>query len=390
MTAGHGLYVHIPWCRIRCPYCHFAVSPDRSGVGAPPPFDAFVDAVLREHAARAADFPGPAATVFLGGGTPSRLPPDPLTRLLAGLPRDGDAEVSMEMNPEDVAEALAPALDAGVNRVSLGIQTLQPHLARRIGRAHSQPHARAALARVAASAARSWSADLIFALPEQTLPELNADLDALLDHAPPHVALYGLTIEPETPFHRAVAGGRLSAPTDEAWRAQYDRIVARLEDAGLHRYEVSNFARPGHRSAHNLGYWTGRPYVGLGPSAHGLCPDGTRYVNHAAVEAWMAAPDPTAQREPPDPHRQAEDALIAGMRWVDGVDLAALATATGFAPADAVVDGLVRGGLIARRGPRVHLAGDGWPLADGVVTRLVRALQPVSPTGDAGLGQRVT
>jgi len=390
MTAGHGLYVHIPWCRIRCPYCHFAVSPDRSSVGAPPPFDAFVAAVLREHARRAPEFPGPAATVFLGGGTPSRLPPDPLARLLAGLPRVAAAEVSMEMNPEDVAEALVPALDAGVTRVSLGVQTLQPHLARRIGRAHSQPHARTALAQVAASSAQSWSADLIFALPEQTLAELDGDLDALLDHAPPHVALYGLTIEPETPFHHAVAGGRMRAPTDEAWRAQYDRIVDRLAAAGLHRYEVSNFARPGHRSQHNLGYWTGRPYVGLGPSAHGLCPDGARYVNHPSVDAWMAAPDPTAHREPPDPRRQAEDTLIAGMRWIGGVDLAALARDTGFAPSEAVTAGLVRGGLIARSGSSVHLVGDGWPLADGVVTRLVGALYPVPSSGDAGLEQRVT
>lgn len=379
----YGVYVHVPWCRVRCPYCAFYVVRDRSAAGRPPAFASFVDAVLAEHALRTPDFPGPAATVFLGGGTPSRLPGTELRRLLDGLPRVPGAEVSAEVNPEDVAAFLGPALDAGVNRISLGIQSFDPSQGRRLGRAHSQRDAADALAAVGASGVRSWSADLMFALPGQTLADLERDLDALLAHDPPHVAVYGLTIEPGTPFERANAAGRMAVPDDDAWREMYDRLVERLAAAGLLRYEVSNFAKPGHESAHNLGYWQERPYLGLGPSAHGLLPDGARYVNAPDLTAYLRGGDPTGEREPPDPERIARDALISALRCRDGIDLDRLSRRTGYAPRSSAVERLIATGLLARTGSRIALAGDGWPLADAVVGRLVDALAP-SPRAGAG------
>lgn len=385
MHEPWGLYVHVPWCRIRCPYCAFYVVTDPSGNkgtgrGPTPAFGRYVDAVLAEHALRRPEFPGPAATVFLGGGTPSRLPGPELRRLLDGLARAPDAEVSAEMNPEDVAVALEPALEAGVNRVSLGIQTLDPATAKKLGRAHSQEDAAGALAAVSRSGVRSWSADLMFALPGQTIGALDADIDALLAHDPPHVAVYGLTLEPGTPFARANTAGRLPVPDDDAWRRMYDRLVERLGRAGLQRYEVSNFARPGHESAHNLGYWQERPYMGLGPSAHGLWPDGGRYVNRSDLGAYLTGADPTQEREPPDAERIASDALISALRCRDGIDLARLAARTGYVPAEPAIARLVTAGLLERHGDRIALRGEGWPLADAVVGRLVDALRRV-PTG---------
>lgn len=370
MSADWGVYVHVPWCRRRCPYCAFYVEVDRGGDR-----EAFVTRALAEADTRGAPFRalGPPATVFLGGGTPSRLAPAVLQRLIAGLGAAPGAEVTIETNPEDVDAAWPDAArDAGVTRPSLGLQTLDPRFARLLNRACTVDHAADTLARVAAAGFPSWSVDLIFALPDQTLADVDADLDRLLAHAPPHVSLYGLTYEAGTPFGRARDQGRMAETDDGLWRAMYERIVARLAEAGLERYEVSNFARPGHRSRHNRLYWTDRPYLGLGPSAHGYRPDGSRYANVRDVAAWTAAADPTAEQDPPDPETRALDLLVSAIRGVDGVPLATLA-ALGYALDPAVLHAL--GDFVTVDADRVTLAGDGWFVADAVVSRLARALR---------------
>src|SRR5690606_28964223 len=183
------------------------------------------DALLAEHARRAPEYGPRAETVFLGGGTPSRLPPAALRRLLAGLPRERGAEVTVETNPEDAEDAwLEAAAEAGVTRISLGLQTFDPARARLLNRASSVERARETARRGAAAGFRSWSVDLIFALPGQTLDDLEVDLGAVLETEPPHVSLYGLTFEPGTPFERARARGRLVPVRDELWRAMYDRL----------------------------------------------------------------------------------------------------------------------------------------------------------------------
>lgn len=366
----HGVYVHVPWCRAICPYCAFYVVAHTADA----PHASFVDAVLAEHARWNASFPGAAVSVFLGGGTPSRLPVEELGRLLDGLNRRPDAEVGLEANPEDLSDRwIEGALEAGVTRISVGVQTLDPRHARVLGRAHTVGQANDALQRVARSGVRSWSADLMFALPGQTLDDLERDLDGLLALDPPHVSLYGLTFEPGTPFDRLRQRGRLTPPPDERWREMYDRLVARLREVGLQRYEVSNFARTGHRSVHNAGYWEGRPYQGLGPSAHGLAPDGRRWVNPRDLAGWLAGAPPEV--ELPTPEQAACDRLVAGIRQTDGVCLETLAGRTAHAPAPEVVDRLVGMGLLRRSGSRIALTDDGFPLADSVVTRLVDGLR---------------
>lgn len=374
MSTPWGLYVHVPWCRIRCPYCPFVVVPDRDTTDR----DAFVDRVLALRARRARDFAGAPRTVYLGGGTPSRLPVDGLRRLLDGLVGPDTVEVTVEANPEDVDAAWLNAVQAsGVTRLSLGVQTLDPRHARRLGRAHTPADARRALSLVRDAGLASWSVDLMFGLPDQTVDDVVRDVDALLAAGPPHVSLYGLTIEPGTPFARAAADGRLGEADEDLWSAQLDAIVAALHTAGLRRYEVSNAARPGHEAVHNRGYWQGLPYLGIGPGAHSLAPDARRWTEEADLDRWMRADDPRTGVERPSPWQAAADALVSGCRAIDGVDLAALARDTGMCPREDAVQALISGGVLRRDGDRIAPTDEGFSVADGLSRRLVDALRPV-------------
>lgn len=365
-NAAHGIYVHVPWCRAVCPYCAFYVVRD-DGIQ---PTDRYVDRVLAEHARWASSFPGPVRSVFLGGGTPSRLPLSDLRRLLAGLPPA--PEVGVEVNPEDVdARWVAEAIDLGVTRISVGVQSFSSNQARRLGRGHTVAEAHRVL-NLLRDRAPSWSLDLIFAVPDQTLTEWDRELDVAIDAGAPHISLYGLTWEPGTPLDALRVRGRLKPVDDDLWRDMYDRAVGRLAAAGLNRYEVSNFARHGHRSVHNEGYWAGRPYMGLGPSAHGFAPDGRRWTNPRDLSAWLAgAPEVI---EHPTGTSATADLLLAGLRRVDGIDLDRLRARTGHAPSDDAVRALVRGGMLRQEGPVIALTDAGFPVADAVVLKLVDTL----------------
>jgi oxygen-independent coproporphyrinogen-3 oxidase len=367
-----GIYVHVPWCRRRCPYCAFYVEVDR-GI----PADAFADAVIAEHSAQSPAFTalGPPQTVFFGGGTPSRMPGSALARMIAAFAPASAAEITAETNPEDADDAwLAAARAAGITRISLGIQTFDAGFARMLNRACSVGEARATLARVAAAGFESWSVDLIFGLPGQTLAQLDADLDAILASGAPHVSLYGLTIEPGTPFERAAERGQLVPADPDLWRDMYDRVVERLAAAGIDRYEVSNFARAGHRSRHNRLYWTDAPYLGLGPSAHGYAPDGHRTKNAADVARYLDG-DPSPAEELPDAMAAAADLVVSALRCVEGLDRAHLARRHGVHLDDRIVRGLIRGGVLREDGERIALTDAGFPVADGVTGRVVDALR---------------
>lgn len=373
--SAWGTYVHVPFCRIRCPYCAFHVDPDHSADHA-----GFVDAVIAEHRLRRPQFSGAPLTVYLGGGTPSRLPVPQLARLLDALDTRAAREVTLEANPEDVDAAWIAAVQrAGVNRVSLGVQTLSPRHARALGRARTPDDARAAVAALKVTQLPTWSVDLMFGLHDQTTDELEADIDAILALDPPHVSLYGLTIEEGTGYARAHERGRLAPADDDRWHTMYGTLVARLKAAGLHRYEVSNFAREGHRSQHNAGYWQARPYLGLGPSAHGLAPDGTRWANVSDTRAWQQDPVGTALVEHPEPADVAVERLLSGMRTVEGVDLAKLAQDTGLVPPEPERRRLANGGLLVDDAQGMRLTDDGFYVADAVVRALVHALAPVDP-----------
>ncbi len=368
-----GCYVHVPWCRAQCPYCGFYIVPGERALAWEP----FVDRVLAEHRARAPAFAGDAHTVYLGGGTPSRLPPEALARLLTNLPTVPGAERSCEANPEDLTDAwLQGAIEAGIGRISLGVQTFVPHVARRLGRAHTSAQATDAARRLARAPLRSWSIDLIFAVPGQTLDDLRSDLDTILSLGAPHVSIYGLTVEPGTPFASARRRGRLPDVDPDLWRDMYDQIVSVLGGAGLQRYEISSFARAGHRCDHNALYWADRPYMGLGPGAHGYAPDGTRWHNTPDLRGYLAADTAPGRIEHPSGEVAAMDLLVAGLRGIDGVTLSRLEARTGHRPDPRIVEILIEGGLLIPDPARLALTSRGFPLADAVVDRLVRALRP--------------
>jgi putative oxygen-independent coproporphyrinogen III oxidase len=373
-----SVYIHVPWCAARCPYCSFNVYVDQD-----PPYERWADGVLRDWR-RVEKHTGDLRSVYFGGGTPSLAPPQTIARILSEIAPSTDAEITLEANPATITPArLVDFRAAGINRVSVGVQTFSPRSARLLSRGHTVHAARELVGMVAAADFTSWSVDIIFALPGQTLDELHADLDAILATGPPHVSLYGLTIKEGTPFERAHKQGRLVLPDGDTWRAQYDLIVSTLATAGIHRYEVSSFARAGHRSVHNEATWRGGHYAGLGPGAHGFLPDGTRTKMHDPLEEWLADPAGTSER--PDPWQTAVDHLLSTLRHVDGIASDTLTRRTGYRIRPETVRSLIVGGLLQLEDNHLRLTEAGWPLADGITWRLCEALIPEGrlPSGSA-------
>ena len=374
---GFGIYVHVPWCRTRCPYCAFNVYPERDAL-----WERWADGVVREWGARAPAFvhspEDRAHSVYFGGGTPSLARPEQLGTILAALPRAADAELTLEANPGGVdRERLAAWRQLGINRLSLGIQTFDERFARLLNRGHTVLEARALCELVADSGLPTWSVDVIFGLPGQSVDDLRQDLSAILALAPPHVSLYGLSYEPGTPFGRAHDQGRMRPLDPELWRAQYDLLVETLGAGGWERYEVSNFARPGHRARHNEATWRGGHYAGLGPGAHGFEPDGHRTVNRAEPADWLS--DWTATRELPSPLEAAIDLVLSTLRHREGLPLPWLEARTAHRVDLRALRALLeppRGAprLLLLERDTLRLSEQGFPLADGIVARVVDAL----------------
>lgn len=365
---SYGIYVHAPWCRARCPYCAFNVE-----VSATPDVRGWLDGLHRAWSTEAAHFTGPAHSLYLGGGTPSLLPPSVVSELVQALPLLLEAEVTLEANPGTVDRPKLEALvEAGVTRLSIGVQSLQPPVAKRLGRGHTVHQAQALLETVGQLGLRSWSFDLIFGVPGQTMALLEADLAAIIDTAPPHVSLYGLTIEPGTPFARMEAAGTLRLPDGDLWRRQYDRIVQTLSRHGWERYEVSNFAKPGHRGVHNEQLWRGGWYAGLGPGAHGFRPDGTRTTTEPDSRRWMA--DPAGRATCPSSYEAAVDHLLSTLRHREGTTHQGLWSASRHRLNPEALFDLDQAGLITPSNLGIRLTDQGFALADGILRRLTNAL----------------
>jgi len=267
-----GIYIHIPFCRQACSYCDFYfVTRDRL---IPEFVDALVHEITAVPAGDGSPFPGdPVRTLYLGGGTPSRLPLSQFERIFNALYRHFDlsglTECTVEVNPEDVTtEWLARVRDRGVTRLSMGIQSFQPELLEFMHRAHSAPEAHKALERVVYAGFTSFSVDLIYGCPGQTDAQLRDDLEQLLAYDPPHLSAYSLTIEPRTRLGKQAELGRLN-PADDEMVARQSRLVRDVLGAnGIHQYEISNYARHGHEAEHNSAYWRHENYLGMGPAAH--------------------------------------------------------------------------------------------------------------------------
>ena len=375
-----GIYVHFPFCETRCPYCDFATD-----ARAHIPHEAWADAVLAEMELRAPLFSGPLCTVYFGGGTPGLWRPDCVARVLR---RAGERfetaleEVTIEANPGDADVRHYAALrEAGVDRLSLGVQSLDDRFLRVLGRRHDAAQGKSAVAKAREAGIENVSCDLMFALPEQTLAQVRTDLRSLLDIAPDHVSAYALTVEPATPFGALRRAGRLKTPDTDRVAEMFDAVRDGLEQVGFEHYEVSNWARPGRRAIHNTRYWTGADYLGLGSSAHSRrqVKDGVeRWGTVASADAYLAA----AARAAGDGAAFPRDPLIAYFELLDG-DAArrervwlALRTCEGVDRN--LLDGeeqrlspLRAAGLIEDREGRVRLSKKGVLLADEVAVRLM-------------------
>ncbi|MET0742079.1 MAG: radical SAM family heme chaperone HemW, partial [Microvirga sp.] len=290
--AGFGVYVHWPFCASKCPYCDFNSHVRHSPVDQ----ERFLAAFRREIGRTAERIPGRTVTsIFFGGGTPSLMKPETVGGILDAIGGawgvDPGAEITLEANPTSVeAGRFRGYRAAGINRVSLGVQALNDADLRRLGRMHSVDEALAAV-RIAASIFERSSFDLIYARPDQTPGAWRLELERAIAQAADHLSLYQLTIEPGTPFYGLAAAGKLVPPDDDSARALYDVTQEVCDRAGLPAYEISNHARPGAESRHNLLYWRYGEYAGIGPGAHGrLVGESGRIgtVTERAPEAWLA------------------------------------------------------------------------------------------------------
>lgn len=382
MSGGFGVYVHVPFCVRRCTYCDFPIV---VGMGAAER-SRYLDAVAAEWAAEALP-PGPVATVYFGGGTPSLADPRDIGRLLDAIAArasiQSGAEVTLEANPGTVtAESLRAFRQAGVNRVSLGVQAVQPHHLRRLHRQHTVAEAHVAVRQMRRAGFRNVSVDAIYGLPSQTLAEWRETLSCLTSWEPEHVSLYALQVESGTPLARAVGRGDAVLPADDLAGDMGELAEVLLPAEGYRRYELSNFARPGRESRHNRAYWRHQPYIGVGAGAHsfsGPGPHGARrWWNGRHVRAYMAAAlgghDPTAGEEHLTRSELAGEFLWLGLREVDGVSEAAFQEAYGRSLAEAfpgVVEGLVAQHLLWRTGGQIGLTRRGFSVSNPVFARFL-------------------
>lgn len=354
-ASGLGVYVHIPFCSHRCRYCDFAAFSDLDDLMVP-----YVDRLVRELGERVR---GPASTVFVGGGTPSRLGPELLGRVVAAVPVRADAEVTVEMNPESATrEVVAAAVEAGANRLSFGMQSSAPHVLAFLERRHDPATVAAAVDVARSCGVTNLNLDLMFGVPGETDSDWDRTLDAALELGPDHLSCYALTVEAATPLGRDVAAGSAPAPDDDVAGERLEHTSARLADAGYTRYEVSNWSRR-EPCLHNLRYWSGGAYVGCGNGAHSFDPDtGTRSWNHRHPRTYVASDDPVAGRETLSDDQARDEAVMLGLRRSAGLS---------WPDTRPVPDALVRGGLLERLRGRIVLTDKGMALAGAVILDLV-------------------
>jgi putative oxygen-independent coproporphyrinogen III oxidase len=379
---GFAIYIHWPFCRSKCPYCDF-----NSHVRERIDHARWRGALIAELEHYARDTLGRTVTsVFFGGGTPSLMEPETVGALIARVrelwPVAGDVEITLEANPTSAEiDKFRAFRAAGVNRVSLGVQSLVATDLAFLGRQHDAAQALAAV-RMAARTFERFSFDLIYARPRQTLEQWRQELDRALEFAAGHISLYQLTIEPGTQFEQAVARGDFRVLDEERAAELYEATVARLGTAGLADYEISNFARPGEESRHNLTYWRYGDYVGIGPGAHGrLTLGGDKFATrqHRAPEAWLDRVEQgghaTRQRDLVPRTERRNEMLMMGLRLKEGVPLARIEAESAMPFAQAIdptrLKRLIDGGFLMLDGDRLAATQSGRQRLDAVLAALI-------------------
>jgi len=380
-----GVYVHVPFCATRCGYCDFnTYTADELGTAPATSRAGWADAVVAEWSlARAVlgERLPPIDTVFIGGGTPTLLPPEDLRRVLDALADDpglaSDVEVTVEANPETLsAESLAALRAGGINRLSMGMQSASEHVLAVLDRVHTPGRVARGVADARAAGFSSLSLDVIYGTPGESLSDWEHTLDVLIDLSVDHVSAYALIVEPGTRLAAQVARGEVAAPDDDLMAVMYETAQERLATAGFDWYEISNWARaPRHRSRHNVHYWGDTDWWGLGPGAHSHV-SGVRWWNVKHPAAWAgrlaAGRSPAAAREVLDEPTRRTERIMLGLRTIDGAQVSDVQAALGSTAddrlAEAVREGLVEASGLARGS--VVLTLRGRLLADAVTLRL--------------------
>ena len=375
-----ALYVHWPFCVSKCPYCDF-----NSHVREAVDQELWRAALLKDLAYEAAAAPRrKLGSIFFGGGTPSLMPPRTVAAIIEAAERhwgfSPGIEITLEANPSSVEAArFADLAAAGVNRVSLGLQSLNDDALRFLGRAHGAAEGLAAL-ETAQRLFDRVSFDLIYALPGQSEADWQAELRRALSFGTSHLSLYQLTIEPGTRFAALAARGELAQTDPDHAAGLYELTQEMTEASGLPAYEISNHARPGQESRHNLAYWRYRPYLGVGPGAHGRR-GGSVTQRHRKPENWLSALERTgsgiAEETPLEAAEKGVEALLMGLRLREGVDLPRIAQLAGM-PAEALlnfsaVGRLAAQGLVEQDANRLRVTPAGMLLLDGILAEIVRA-----------------
>lgn len=379
MAAALALYIHWPFCVSKCPYCDF-----NSHVRDAVDHDGWADALLADMVYEAALTHGrPLSSIFFGGGTPSLMPPATVATLINAAEQHwgfaDDIEITLEANPSSVEAArFVDLAAAGVNRVSLGLQSLDDGALAFLGRAHSVGESLAALD-IAQSEFARVNIDLIYARPHQTAAEWGAELARAIGYGTEHMSLYQLTIEPGTRFASLVREKQFVPADDDDAAALYELTQAMTAAAGMPAYEISNHARKGEQSRHNLTYWRYGDYVGVGPGAHGRRLK-TATQRHKKPENFLSGVERNTHgivsEEPLDAETRAMEALLMGLRLAEGIDLTDIAARTGVAP-DMLVDNsaitdIEKLGLIHRFGQHLAITPQGMPLLDAILPEIVK------------------
>mgnify|MGYP002745405990 CR=1 FL=1 len=359
-----GLYLHIPYCFSKCRYCDFYSAPGKRGVPR-----AYVDALLRELHRFAPDAPLRPDTLYFGGGTPSLLDPADAARLMeAASPLPG-AEITLEANPETVTEeSLRAFREAGVNRISFGVQSARDSQLKTLGRPHTAKQARAAFRAAQRAGFENISGDIMLALPHYTQAEFDETLELIEEGGATHISAYLLKIEPDSAFGRTPPEG---LPTGDEAADFYLYAVEQLEHHGYRQYEISNFARPGRESRHNLKYWTMQEYLGFGPGAHSDF-GGRRFAYARDLNAYIKGEEHLSESACPAEREREEERVMLALRTARGLDLSALKEDT--RDAEAVLEECAHHGLSKKENGRWRLTPQGFLVSNAVIVRVLEAL----------------
>lgn len=375
-----GLYLHIPFCKQACSYCDFYF------VTRQQEKQLFIDQLVSEiNSKKATKFvQEKIQTIYFGGGTPSLLSPSQIEQVLEAISKVFSLdlkEVTLEMNPDDVSVSYLEKLKAaGITRASMGVQTFDEELLKFMNRAHSREEALACMEALSTSGLDSFSVDLIYGNPNQSLKMLGRDIETLLSFNPPHVSAYSLTIEPKTRLGKQLELGRLIPQDDDVVAHHFDIVESKLSDAGIKQYEVSNFARPGFEAAHNSAYWSHENYMGLGPGAHSFW----WHRNKTYAHRWNNKPNLKAyllgawavehEKEKLDLKSLSEERVMLTLRTVEGLSFKTLEEQYGFTFQEKhwnYLEAKQEEGKVAMTKEGFNLTKEGLKISDAIVLDLI-------------------